>query len=85
MTRRQCYVAARLTLREREITDMVLFRIKAIRAMAKSKCFFLKVFCDGVLVMIVTMAVMMKIVVTGNVETVMVVTRASGEWHDLWI
>ena len=53
--------------------------------MAKSKCFFLKVFCDGVLVMIVTMAVMMKIVVTGNVETVMVVTRASGEWHDLWI
>ena len=47
--------------------------------------FFLKVFCDGVLVMIVTMAVMMKIVVTGIVETVMVVTRASGEWHDLWI
>ena len=43
---------------------MVLFRIKAIRAMAKIKCFFLKVFCDGVLVMIVTMAVMMKIVVT---------------------
>ena len=29
--------------------------------MAKIKCFFLKVFCDGVLVMIVTMTLMMKI------------------------